>query len=271
VLHCCCRLLLLLHVQAAIPLPRLEAALGVQDAAWLHRLAQGKDDEEVKPRMLPKSISCGKTFRAQNVLTSLTAVHAWLLKLGQELQERIEADRQQHQRLPKLLTVSFDSAPLPDSGPSGGSSKVATGSGIAATAAIAAAAAGAAAGAGSSGCQGGSEAPAAGSSDNHHGSSTGPAAAADVAAAAAPAVAAAAAGPGHGRLNAQNWRLGATNISRSCALRHARADAIAADALGLVKKWARDRCVHVRPLLTLGLLAVSAASPHGAIAAVATC
>lgn len=181
--------------QAALPLSSLEAVLSVQDAAWLHRLAQGKDGEEVVPRTLPKSISCGKTFRGHNVLTGLTAVHEWLLQLGQELQERIEADRQQHQRLPKLLTVSFDSAPVEDqaAGHSG----------------AAPAAAGAA---GSSGGKGGSSS----------GSSSG--------------------APQAGRMTAQNWRAGATNISRSCALRHARAEVIATDALGLVKKWARDRC-----------------------------
>lgn len=173
--------------------------LSEQDAAWLHRLAQGKDGEEVVPRMLPKSISCGKTFRNQNVLTGLTAVHQWLLQLGQELQERIQADRQQHQRLPKLLTVSFDSAPVEEAGPSdlaGVASKPA-----------------AASAAGSSGS----------------GSNGQPAAA---------------------RMTAQNWRAGATNISRSCALRHARAEVIAADALGLVKKWARDRCVLHESTLT---------------------
>lgn len=181
-------------MQAAVPLPRLEAVLGVQDALWLQRLAQGKDAEEVKPRTLPKSISCGKTFRGVNVLTSLTAVHTWLVQLGHELQERIEADRQQHQRLPKLLTVSFDSAPLDAGGAEAGPAQNPT------------AAAAAAAGAGADSRENGSRS-----------------------------------GPSHGRLTAQNWRAGATNISRSTTLRHARSDAIASDALGLVKKWARDR------------------------------
>jgi hypothetical protein len=132
------------------------------------------------------------------VLTGLTAVHTWLLQLAQELQERIEADRQQHQRLPKLLTVSFDSAPLEDS------------------AAAAAASASGAAAAQASGHGSGRM----GSSNNEGGAV-------------------------HARMTAHNRRVGATNISRSCALRHARADAIAADALGLMKKWARDRCVSV--------------------------
>lgn len=38
---------LLCCLQAAVPLPRLEAALGAQDAIWLSRLAQGIDDDEV--------------------------------------------------------------------------------------------------------------------------------------------------------------------------------------------------------------------------------
>lgn len=135
------------------------------------------------------------------MLTSLTAVHTWLVQLGQELQERIEADRQQHQRLPKLLTVSFDSAPL-----DAGGAEAVPAQNLAA--AMAAGAAAAAAGAG------------AGADSRDSGSSS---------------------GQSHGRLTAQNWRAGATNISRSTTLRHARADAIASDALGLVKKWARDR------------------------------
>lgn len=44
---------------AAVPLPRLEALVGNADAVWLARLAQGVDDAEVKPSLLPKSLSCG--------------------------------------------------------------------------------------------------------------------------------------------------------------------------------------------------------------------
>ena len=43
---------------AAVPLRRLEGLFGEADAQWLSRLAQGIDDAAVKPRMLPKSISC---------------------------------------------------------------------------------------------------------------------------------------------------------------------------------------------------------------------
>lgn len=186
--------------------------------------------------MLPKSISCGKTFRAQNVLTGLTAVHTWLLQLGQELQERIEADRAQHQRLPKLLTVSFDSAPLHDT-------------------------AGGAAGAG---------APAAGNGESEGGVNSAAAAAAAGGSSARSnggGGGGGAAGPSHGRLNAHNWRAGVTNISRSCPLRHVKADAIAQDALLQVKKWARDRCgrcVCLRCAPRCVCVAMAALVPFGA-------
>eukprot|EP00775_Hariotina_reticulata_P004339 gene4339-4592_t len=78
---------------AAVPMSKLVAQLGEETAAWLARLAQGRDDEEVKPRLLPKSVSCGKTFRGKNALTGLTAVHSWLQQLGLELEERLQADR----------------------------------------------------------------------------------------------------------------------------------------------------------------------------------
>lgn len=48
---------------AAVALPRLEALYGDESALWLARLARGCDAEDIRPRMLPKSLSCGKTFR----------------------------------------------------------------------------------------------------------------------------------------------------------------------------------------------------------------
>ena len=95
---------------AAVPLPRLEAAVGEETAAWLSKLARGQDEEEVKQRMLAKSCSCGKTFRGAKALRTLKEVEHWLLQLGQELEERLAGERQANQRLPQLLTVSIDSA-----------------------------------------------------------------------------------------------------------------------------------------------------------------
>lgn len=54
-----------------MPLARLQALHGDDTGLWLHNLAQGIDAEEVKHRMLPKSLSCGKTFRGPNMLADL--------------------------------------------------------------------------------------------------------------------------------------------------------------------------------------------------------
>jgi len=61
----------------------------------------------VKQRTLPKSISCGKTFRNHTALHTIDEVRHWLKELGQELEERVLEDRKANARLPQLLTVSI--------------------------------------------------------------------------------------------------------------------------------------------------------------------
>lgn len=68
---------------------------------------------QVKQRTLPKSISCGKTFRDHTNLHSLDKVHYWLLELAKELEERVGEDRKANARLPQLLTVNVYSPPAP--------------------------------------------------------------------------------------------------------------------------------------------------------------
>ena len=48
---------------------------------------------QIKQRTLPKSLSCGKTFRSQTALTKIDDVHHWLAELGKELAERVGEDR----------------------------------------------------------------------------------------------------------------------------------------------------------------------------------
>ena len=60
---------------------------------------------QVKPRKQPQSIGCGKTFRGASALRAFPPVHTWLLELAKELEERIAEDREEHARLPRLLTV----------------------------------------------------------------------------------------------------------------------------------------------------------------------
>ncbi len=47
-----------------VPMSRLEGLFGDKRALWLARLAWGVDTaDDIKPRVAPQSISCGKTFR----------------------------------------------------------------------------------------------------------------------------------------------------------------------------------------------------------------
>jgi hypothetical protein len=79
-----------------------------------------------------------------------------------------------------------------------------------------------------------------------------PAGAQDPAALSAAVAAMAGAPAGAGaRATPQNWRAGVAAVSRSTALRRPVADVMAADALKLVKKWARDRCEEL-PLVLGG-------------------
>ncbi|KAL4860199.1 DNA polymerase eta [Chlorella vulgaris] len=95
---------------AAVPLPRLEAAFGDKDSQWLAAVAHGITDDAVEERKLPKSVSCSKTFRGNHALGDLQAVHTWMLELGGELAERLEEDREDNNRIPQTLTVSFSTA-----------------------------------------------------------------------------------------------------------------------------------------------------------------
>lgn len=96
---------------AGVPLQALGSRFGDSTAQWLYTLALGCDTEEVKQRTLPKSISCGKTFRNHTALHTIDEVRHWLGELAQELEERVAEDRKANARLPQLLTVSFYTPP----------------------------------------------------------------------------------------------------------------------------------------------------------------
>eukprot|EP00898_Chlorokybus_atmophyticus_P004478 jgi/Chlat1/5030/Chrsp32S04993 len=118
---------------------RLQSLFGQNTGTWLWRASRGLHDEAVQERVLPKSHSCGKTFRGPDTLTSLTQARAlclcdapcrcldlqylsdthqvgyWLGELAQELDERLTADFQQHGRTGRLLTtqITFSNAEEP--------------------------------------------------------------------------------------------------------------------------------------------------------------
>lgn len=50
------------------------------------------------------------SFSLKPKLSFLVAVHYWLRELGRELEERITADRQEHLRAPRTLTVAVEAS-----------------------------------------------------------------------------------------------------------------------------------------------------------------
>jgi DNA polymerase eta len=59
---------------AGTPLAQLQRLFGEDDGRSLHEMAHGIDREAVKPRTLPKSIGCGKSFTGHLQLMRLEKV-----------------------------------------------------------------------------------------------------------------------------------------------------------------------------------------------------
>ncbi|XP_017283968.1 DNA polymerase eta [Kryptolebias marmoratus] len=78
---------------------------GDKTGPWLYDLCRGIEFEPVKPRQLPKSIGCSKTFPGKTALTTTEQVQYWLQQLALELEERLTKDREANGRVAKLLTV----------------------------------------------------------------------------------------------------------------------------------------------------------------------
>lgn len=93
----------------AVPQRRLEQLYGEATAEWLWHLVRGQDGEKVEDRAHAKSVGCGKTFYRNN-LASFEQVHRWLTQLACELTERLAADAELNERVPQLVTVSFQAA-----------------------------------------------------------------------------------------------------------------------------------------------------------------
>ena len=60
---------------------------------WLHQISHGIDLEQVSSRQLPKSIGCSKHFRGKMALDTVKKVDYWLKQLADELEERLEKDK----------------------------------------------------------------------------------------------------------------------------------------------------------------------------------
>ena len=88
---------------------RLRREFGERTGAWLHALANGNDEDEVKDRADNLSLSNGKRFDPQSQLRSLEQVESWLRSLLGEVARRAEAERDGKGRVPRTLTVSVSS------------------------------------------------------------------------------------------------------------------------------------------------------------------
>ncbi|XP_073527721.1 DNA polymerase eta isoform X2 [Phyllobates terribilis] len=71
----------------------LQSHFGDKTGSWLYLMCRGIEDEPVKPRQLPKSIGCSKTFPGKTSLSTQEQVQHWLLQLCLELEERLRKDR----------------------------------------------------------------------------------------------------------------------------------------------------------------------------------
>ncbi|XP_077138036.1 DNA polymerase eta isoform X1 [Ranitomeya variabilis] len=85
----------------------LQSHFGDKTGSWLYLLCRGIEDEPVKPRQLPKSIGCSKTFPGKTSLCTQEQVQHWLLQLCLELEERLRKDRELNHRMAKQLTVGL--------------------------------------------------------------------------------------------------------------------------------------------------------------------
>ncbi|XP_053238830.1 DNA polymerase eta isoform X2 [Podarcis raffonei] len=86
---------------------QLQTHFGEKTGSWLYDLCRGMEHEPVKPRQLPKSIGCSKNFRGKTALVTQKQVQHWLLQLALELEERLNKDRDQNNRVAKQLTIGI--------------------------------------------------------------------------------------------------------------------------------------------------------------------
>ncbi|XP_077198900.1 DNA polymerase eta isoform X2 [Paroedura picta] len=86
---------------------QLQSHFGDKTGSWLYDLCRGIEHEPVKPRQLPKSIGCSKNFPGKSALVTQKQVQHWLLQLALELEERLNKDRDQNNRLAKQLSIGI--------------------------------------------------------------------------------------------------------------------------------------------------------------------
>ncbi|XP_058819374.1 DNA polymerase eta [Topomyia yanbarensis] len=75
--------------------------------SWIYLMAKGIDLEAVTPKFNSKSIGCCKRFPGKNAIVGLATLKHWLGELAVEIQERLEKDMEENNRIAKQMTVSY--------------------------------------------------------------------------------------------------------------------------------------------------------------------
>ena len=72
----------------------LTRRFGDKTGNWLWQISHGIDTEPVMSRQIAKSIGCSKNFRGKQALNTVNKVNFWLKQLSEELQERLDIDKE---------------------------------------------------------------------------------------------------------------------------------------------------------------------------------
>ncbi|KAF7993532.1 hypothetical protein HCN44_010127 [Aphidius gifuensis] len=86
---------------------QLEKQFDKKTAMWLFNIARGIDHEQVKSRLISKSIGASKNFWGEEVITEIQKLKAWIDILSEDISERLEQDLQDNSRRATALTVSY--------------------------------------------------------------------------------------------------------------------------------------------------------------------
>lgn len=71
---------------------------------WIARCVRGMEDDDVRPKSMPKSMMAAKTFEKTNDISS---VEQWAGILAEELADRIKRDGAMYNRKPRNLVLHY--------------------------------------------------------------------------------------------------------------------------------------------------------------------
>ncbi|XP_028903301.1 DNA polymerase eta isoform X2 [Ornithorhynchus anatinus] len=85
---------------------QLQSHFGEKTGSWLFAMCRGIEHDPVKPRQVPNTVGCSKNFPGKTALATEEQVQWWLLQLALELEERLNKDRDDNDRVATHLSVS---------------------------------------------------------------------------------------------------------------------------------------------------------------------